>query len=94
MSELKPCPFCGDEPILVMANDVYQTGCPKCEIYNISTTPANGVDLWNRRVSNKDRELLIELSKPDKSYDEVCKRYPMEEGMRILKIRIHLEENP
>jgi hypothetical protein len=45
---------------------------------------------------NKDRELLIELSKLNtyESDEDICKRYPADKGMMILKIRNHLRENP
>ena len=108
MTELKPCPrpdcqssrisICGDYSTGI------QVGCMDChfgtEKHNSRT---KAIKAWNARngyskitpiVPSKDRELLIELSRPELSDDEIYKNFPHKIALQILEIRKHLEENP
>ena len=60
--ELKPCPFCGSQPsIILFAKEnsswhVYQVMCFSCnvkpKIFGRSLTKARAIEAWNRRTNN------------------------------------------
>lgn len=61
MSGLKPCPFCGGEPLIKTTNiqtkavsaNFYTVACLDCnaEIYLYFKTLDEAIEAWNRRVS-------------------------------------------
>lgn len=69
MSELKPCPFCGGEPVLTQHgnNDTRKRGteikCPACfvvhKVYAIRNTldwtTEQAIERWNARSDHTDR---------------------------------------
>ena len=53
-AELKPCPFCGGEPILIK-NGVgnYQVACDNCEVRQYAyahKSKEDASEAWNRRA--------------------------------------------
>ena len=59
MAKLKPCPFCGAEPIVTgqynMAAEWYQCSCPKCHISQTGNgyrSRLEAFDAWNRRTND------------------------------------------
>jgi len=113
MTELKPCPrpdcqsskisMCGDYSTGI------QIGCMDCHFGTEKhNSRAKAVKAWNARSgysqitfgwASKDRELLIELSLPDQSTDDLKEWYLTSHGKNdtpkiALRIRKHLEENP
>lgn len=54
MRELKPCPFCGSEAILIKNGaGCYQVACFKCEVRQcayVYKTKESSIEAWNRRV--------------------------------------------
>ena len=66
MNELKPCPFCGGEAILVELtptpyNDqlltYYSVGCIDCGIGFYENTEDEAIAAWNRRAEPKNKQL-------------------------------------
>lgn len=56
---LKPCPFCGEEAILVKNPEGFDTHLVKCSICGCNTgaylggnSLQNAVDAWNQRVND------------------------------------------
>lgn len=106
MTEVKPCPFCGEIP--KMTTEVIKI--EEAQVLPIITIECNsiscGVQLfssnyhissvtadWNTRAPSKDREFLIELSDPDIHPNEFQERYTWKEAQLIHKIRQYLEES-
>lgn len=59
MTELKPCPFCGDKPTVKMHKNRYSdwwiVSCPKCHITqtgNAHEFRFEAVEAWNRRAND------------------------------------------
>lgn len=60
MNELKPCPFCGDVPMLDKGHGYYRVMCnnrecwilPKTDIY---TKEETAYDAWNERADNEHK---------------------------------------
>ena len=55
--KLKPCPFCGNQEIMLVANGMWACWCTKCFAssgYAISKEDA--VKMWNRRVEEIERK--------------------------------------
>lgn len=61
MSELKPCPFCGEPPVIQHISDsLFDCGifafwivCPKCGIRTQRNRDKTKIiEAWNRRVKN------------------------------------------
>lgn len=58
MAELKPCPFCGVEPVVTKHHnrftEWYLCSCPKCHISQTGSEYGfrfEAVEAWNRRVN-------------------------------------------
>ncbi len=59
MDKLRPCPFCGAEPIVTgqynMAAEWYWCSCPKCHISQTGNgyrSRFEAIDAWNRRTDD------------------------------------------
>ena len=56
MTDIKPCPFCGGEPIMRIKwpntkNKLISIGCPKCRLEcGDWHTEAKAISVWNRRA--------------------------------------------
>jgi predicted RNase H-like nuclease (RuvC/YqgF family) len=74
MSELKPCPFCGDEePVIIRLAGSFVCGCPTCEAEvrvdtnETSTTckvqkcKIKCIELWNKRTESLELERLTAI---------------------------------
>jgi hypothetical protein len=75
MTTLKPCPFCGIEISYNMVKRVIiHPSIGNCILSEMSFYSFKDilVGLWNTRAVTEDRELLIELSKPNISFDDLC----------------------
>lgn len=59
MSKLKPCPFCGGKPQLVILDidREYFVECLKCKVEqgHCYKSAKNAIIAWNRRVSANER---------------------------------------
>ena len=54
MSELKPCPFCGGNRIMVTNWGLWKTWCADCKSETSSyLTEKEAVEAWNRRVGEE-----------------------------------------
>jgi hypothetical protein len=67
MNELKPCPFCGGKQIdtWLYWHGYSEEKCLKCNQCGIRiSADQRDINLaWNKRAPNKDRELLLSLSR-------------------------------
>ncbi len=59
MAELKPCPFCGGEPIVTghhnRFTEWYLCSCPQCHISQTGSEYGfkfEAIDAWNRRQND------------------------------------------
>lgn len=53
--QLKPCPFCGGEAILIKEKIItrFYVECKKCSaMTNLFTTKEEAIEVWNRRTNN------------------------------------------
>ena len=61
MSELKPCPFCGGEPVY-LADDSYDSehaGCMNCDVFFVSDKNTGySKEQWNRRAPDPEKAEL------------------------------------
>ena len=84
ISELIPCPFCGNKyPRVIATNDAY-TWCtnPSCAIYNIEIKAED----WQNRVFN-EKELILEL------YEKIAKLKSLVKMARDEYIQENAEED-
>lgn len=60
MEQLKPCPFCGGEGVLVKDRTyTYWIRCRKCGVrqpYTKYNAPYEAIEAWNRRVTDVDTD--------------------------------------
>lgn len=66
MSELKPCPFCGNEKIYICTDDeteeFFGVMCTVCggSIYPDKETEEEAIEAWNRRANEPETDREIE----------------------------------
>ena len=56
MRKLKPCPFCGEKPVLILHNGYYSVKCQKINCPSkllASINQKDIVDAWNTRLKPK-----------------------------------------
>jgi len=69
--EVKPCPFCGSEPITTFKNNIFGVECPQCVsvgFYNHKSYGCLAETQWNKRIDyyyEAEIEQLQEKSKEE-----------------------------
>ena len=64
-SELKPCPFCGEQPKVVEDVSVSWVVCDNenCMVYArtlLKKTRGEAIEVWNRRIERKGKQVMTE----------------------------------
>jgi len=82
MSELKPCPFCGDQPSTYWDytseedecyNEGYNIVC--CVVHVSEIYKDEAVEHWNTRRDYRIQQLEAELARKDEALGEIKQRY-------------------
>ena len=85
MSDLKPCPFCGGEPLIGDCMDAFWAWCPTCDVTH--ETESAAINAWNTRAESaaisaavqEERKAIkahidSEAFMPSKEYDRASHR--------------------
>ena len=80
MTELKPCPFCGEEAEFVLEGSIVgRIRCKCCRVTQTFLRPiGNAIEIWNRRTADGWQEIL------QKGFQE-CMRVLKPNGVLIFK---------
>lgn len=97
ISKLKPCPFCGKDPITILDNETETKFGVKCfhcggMIYPEKDTVDEAIEAWNRRTGKSLDWISVKDGLPHAEYGEsdnvltTCQHRDGEYGYRWIKV--------